>query len=57
LRFRWFRVEKEAYAGFDRFDKFARLEDRPDIIPYRRSLPRYGGIKPIKLIKPIKNEV
>ena len=56
LRFRWFRVEKAAYASFDRFDKFGRLEDRPNIIPYRRNLPRYGGIKLIKLIKPIKNE-
>ena len=54
LRLRWFWVEKAAYAGFDRFDKFARSADRLNIIPSRRNLWRLVGIKPIKPIKPIK---
>jgi hypothetical protein len=56
LRLRWFSVEKSAYAGFDRFDKFARFEDRPNIIPSWRKLWRLEGIKPIKPIKLINNE-
>ena len=50
---RWM-MKKAQVLRFDRFDRFVRTADRPNIIPSVRNLWRLEGIKPIKLIKPIK---